>query len=170
MGVPEGEKGVDGGGGEEQQKHIQLNWRKIWFFRLNGFIQLTRTLTLHTCFLFKSLNFKKEEKTENFVGRKNRLFSNERELDSPWATLEPGRQWTGKGGAASSIHPAKMSLTRHGKRKTFQTCEDTKHTLSIKRTRGKYPVKFCIRRTVRAELLRKGKWRVQETEQQCNCA
>lgn len=38
------------------------------------------------------------EKSENFVGGKNRLFSNERELDSPWATLEPGRQWTGKGG------------------------------------------------------------------------
>lgn len=97
------------------------------------------------------------EKPENFVGRKNRLFSNERELDSPWATLEPVRQWTGTGGAASSLHPAKMSLLGHGKRKTFQTCEDTKHTLSIKCTRGKYPVKFCLRRTVRAELLRKGK-------------
>lgn len=50
-------------------------------------------------------------------------------------------------GLPSSVSPAKVSLTGHCRRKTFQTCEDRRHPSPIKCARGKHPASFSDQRT-----------------------
>lgn len=137
LGVLEGQKGTDGGNSRTVEENVAA-LKKEWIFQTPWFHASHTKTSAWTYFLIKFLNSKKKEKNlKRFVGRKNRLFSKQRELGSPWAShMQPWRLEAGgpvspehwREGATALPAPAKVSPSP--RRRTFQTCEAVKQSLS----------------------------------------
>lgn len=110
----------------------------------------------------KILKFCRKKEQAVFKGERIRL-----SLGLPCAALEAGRWWSRvsrllERGGHSPRWASRDVTPGHCERKTFHMREDIKHTSSGRCAWGKRPLKFSTQRTVRAEILGWGTWRVQE--------